>query len=157
MKSSLYLETTIPSYLVSKPSRDLVVAAHQQITLEWWARRRQDFQVYISQIVLDEAAGGDKQAATARLSALEALPLLAVNGEVISLTQKLLREKVLPRKATRDAGHIAVAAVHGMHFLLTWNCTHLANAEIFDAVEAICAAEGYRCPIICTPAELLGE
>jgi hypothetical protein len=157
MKSLLYLETTIPSYLTSRLSRDLIVAAHQQITLDWWSRRRQDFRVFISQIALDEAAEGDRQAAAARLSAIETLPLLAVNAEVVSLTQKLLRERVLPRKATRDAGHIAVSAVHGMHFLLTWNCTHLANAEIFDAVEAVCAVEGYKCPVICTPAELLGE
>ncbi len=88
---------------------------------------------------------------------MEALPLLAVNDEVISLTQTLLRRKVLPRKATRDAGHIAVSAVHGVHFLLTWNCTHLANAEIFESVDAACSCEGYRCPIICTPAELMGE
>jgi hypothetical protein len=157
MKSLLYLETTIPTYLTSKPSRDLIVAAHQQITLEWWNRRRHDFQVFISQIVLDEVAAGDRLAAMTRLSTIESIPLLAVNAEVISLTQKLLKEKVLPRKATRDAGHIAVAAIHGMHFLLTWNCTHPANAEMFDAVEAVCTAEGYRCPIICTPAELLGE
>jgi hypothetical protein len=111
----------------------------------------------VSQIVLDEAAGGDRQAATARLSAIETIPLLAINEEVISLTQTLLKKRALPRKATRDAGHIAVSAVHGMHFLLTWNCAHLANAEIFEAVEGICAVEGYKCPIICTPAELLGE
>jgi hypothetical protein len=157
MKSLLYLETTIPSYLTSRPSRDLIVAARQRITLDWWLKRRNDFQVFVSQIVLDEAAGGDRQAATARLSAIETIPLLAINEEVISLTQTLLKKRALPRKATRDAGHIAVSAVHGMHFLLTWNCAHLANAEIFEAVEGICAVEGYKCPIICTPAELLGE
>lgn len=157
MKPLLYLETTIPSYLTSKPSRDLIVAGRQQITLDWWHKRRDDFRVFVSQIVLDEAREGDRQAAAARLSAMDALPLLAVNEEVISLTRMLLRKKVLPKKAARDAGHIAVSAVHGMHFLLTWNCTHLANAEIFEPVGAACASEGYRCPIICTPAELLGE
>jgi len=157
MKSLLYLETTIPSYLTSKPSRDLIVAARQQITLDWWSKRRHDFQVFVSQIVLDEAAGGDRQAATARLSVIKTIPLLAVNEEVVSLTQLLLREKALPRKAARDAGHIAVSAVHGMHFLLTWNCAHLANAEMFEGVEAVCMAQGYKCPVICTPAELLGE
>ncbi len=153
----LYLETTIPSYLTSRPSRDLIVAARQQITRDWWQRRRNDFRVFASQIVLDEAAEGDRQAATARLSAIKAVALLAVNEEVISLTQRLLKSRVLPKKATRDAAHVAVAAVHGMHYLLTWNCTHLANAEMFEPVGAVCANEGYRCPIICTPAELLGE
>ena len=157
MKPLLYLETTIPSYLTSRPSRDLIVAARQQITLDWWLRRRDDFRVFVSQIVLDEAAEGDRQAATARLSTMKRLPLLAVNEDVISLTQMLIKRKALPKKATRDAGHIAVSAVHGMHFLLTWNCTHLANAEIFESVGTICASEGYRCPIICTPAELLGQ
>jgi hypothetical protein len=157
MKPLLYLETTIPSYLTSKPSRDLIVAARQQITLDWWLRRRRNFQVFVSQIVLDEATEGDHQAATARLSAMKGLPLLAINEEVISLAQMLLKEKAVPRKATRDAGHIAVSAVHGMHFLLTWNCAHLANAEIFEAVDTVCAMAGYKCPILCTPTELLGE
>ena len=157
MKPLLYLETTIPSYLTRKPSRDLIVAARQQITQDWWLNRRHDFQVFVSQIVFDEAAAGDRQAAAARLSTIEAVPLLAVNDEVISLTQILLKQKVLPRKAARDAGHIAVSAVHGMHFLLTWNCAHLANAQIFEAVDTVCAVAGYKCPVICTPAELLGE
>ena len=157
MKPLLYLETTIPSYLTSRPSRDLIVAARQQITMDWWLNRRHSFRIFVSQIVLDEAAEGDRQASAARLSLVETLPLLAVNNEVISLTQMLLRRKVLPKKAARDAGHIAVSAVHGAQFLLTWNCTHLANAEIFESVEAACSCEGYRCPVICTPAELLGE
>jgi predicted nucleic acid-binding protein len=157
MKPSLYLETTIPSYLTSRPSRDLIVAARQQITRDWWTQRHNDFRVFISQIVLDEAAEGDRQAATARLAVMEHIPLLAVNKEVVSLAQTLLREHVLPKKATRDAGHIAVSAVHGIQFLLTWNCAHLANAEIFESVEAACAIEGYKCPVICTPTELLGE
>jgi predicted nucleic acid-binding protein len=157
MKPALYLETTIPSYLASRPSRDLIVAARQQMTLEWWLRRRADFRLFISQIVLDEAGEGDRDAAAARLSAIEAVPLLAVNEDVIALTQALLSRRVVPRKAARDASHIAVAAVHGIQFLLTWNCTHLANAEIFEPVGAVCAGEGYRCPVICTPAELLGE
>jgi hypothetical protein len=157
MKPLLYLETTIPSYLTSKPSRDLIVAARQRITLDWWSRRRHDFQVFVSQIVFDEVSEGDRQAAVARRSAIEGIPLLAVNDEAISLAEVLLRKKALPKKATRDAGHIAVSTVHGMNFLLTWNCAHLANAEIFDAVEGVCAAEGYKCPVICTPTELLGE
>ena len=157
MKPLLYLETTIPSYLTSRASRDLIVAARQQITQDWWLRRRQDFRVFASQIVLDEAAEGDRQAAAARMSAIKGIPLLAINEEVISLTQRLLRNKVLPKKAARDAGHVAVAAIHGVHYLLTWNCTHLANAEIFEPVGVVCASAGYKCPIICTPAELLGE
>ena len=157
MKPSLYLETTIPSYLTSRPTRDLIVAARQQITTEWWSKRRAHFEIFVSQIVLDEAGEGDSEAAQKRLSAIETIPLLAINQEVISLTQLLLKAKVLPRKAQRDAAHIAVAAVHGMQFLLTWNCVHLANAEIFEDVEAVCRLAGYKRPVICTPEELLGE
>jgi hypothetical protein len=107
--------------------------------------------------VFDEVVEGDREAAAARMSIIENIPFLAVNDGVVSLAQRLLMEKVLPRKAARDAGHIAVCAVHGVHFLLTWNCTHLANAEIFDSAEALCAIAGYKCPTMCTPTELLGE
>ncbi len=157
MKASLYIETTIAGYLTGKPSRDIIVAARQQITSEWWARRRPAFDVYISQIVVDEAGEGDQEAARRRLSAIEDLPLLAINAEVIRLTQSLLRARILPRKAARDAAHIAVTSVHGVGFLMTWNCVHLANAEIFEDVEAVCRLEGYKSPVICTPEELMGE
>ncbi|MEW6356247.1 MAG: type II toxin-antitoxin system VapC family toxin [Planctomycetota bacterium] len=156
MKPSLYLETTIPSYLTSRPSRDLVVAGRQQITRDWWTRRRSRFKLFVSQVVLDEATEGDADAARDRLALIKTMPLLAVTDEVISLTETILRAKVLPKKAARDAAHIATAAVHGMNFLLTWNCVHLANAEIFEDVETVCRFEGHRCPVICTPEELLG-
>ena len=157
MKSLLYLETTIPSYLTARPSRDLLVAARQQMTFDWWTRRRNNFRIFVSQVVLDEAAEGDRLAATARLAVLEPLPLLAVTDEAIDLAQRFLKARVLPRKAARDAAHIAVSAVHGMHYLLTWNCVHLANAELIEDIQSICLLAGYRCPVICTPAELLGE
>jgi hypothetical protein len=156
MKPVLYLETTIPSYLVSRPSRDVVVAARQEITRQWWDIRRADFRIVASQVVLDEAAEGDREAARNRLAVLEAFPLLAINDEVVALAEGILRSKVLPRKAARDAAHIAVSAVHAVGFLLTWNCVHLANAETFPLVEKICSSAGYNCPVICTPDELLG-
>ena len=156
MKPSLYLETTIPSYLVSRPSRDVVVAARQEITRQWWEGRKADFRIVVSQVVLDEAAVGDREAAAKRLSVLKAFPLLTLNDEVVSLAEDILRSRVLPRKAARDAAHIAVSAVHAVGFLLTWNCAHLANAEMFPLVEKICLSAGYKCPVICTPDELLG-
>lgn len=84
-------------------------------------------------------------------------PLLAVDAEVVSLTENLLRSRVLPRKAARDAAHIAVSAVHDVDFLMTWNCDHLANAEIFAEVQRVCSLAGRKCPVICTPEELLGD
>ena len=138
MKSSLYLETTIPSYLTSRPSRDLIIAGHQEITREWWEKRRDTFQLYISQLVVDEVSAGDPVAARERLKALQDLPLLDITPEVTELATGILASGKIPRKAATDAAHIAIAAVHGMDFLVTWNCVHIANAAITKALATIC-------------------
>jgi len=147
----------VPSYLTAWPSRNLIRAGHQQITKEWWQRRRAGFDIYISQFVLDESAAGDAEAARERLVALQGLPLLDLTDEVIDLAGALKASLALPEKAVTDATHIAIAAVHGMHFLLTWNCTHIANAEMFVGIEKACQERGFSCPVICTPEELMGE
>ena len=116
MKPRLYLETTVPSYLTSRPSRDLIIASHQQITREWWEKRQSDFQVYISQLVLDEAGAGDLAASRERLKLLRPLPLLDITPEVTVLASAILASGNIPRKAASDAAHIAIAAVHGMDF-----------------------------------------
>ena len=157
LKARLYLETTVPSYLAAWPSRDLIRASHQQITREWWERRRENFEVFISQLVLDEAAAGDPAAARERLAVLTALPLLDLTDEVASLATVLVASLALPARAATDAAHIAVAAVHGMHFLLTWNCSHIANAEMAVAIERVCRDHGFTAPVICTPEELMGR
>jgi hypothetical protein len=157
MKYKLYLETTIPSYLTSWPSRDLVIAGHQQITKEWWKKRKRAFDIYISQLVVDEAKAGNDEAARERLKAIGGLPLLDITEEVERLAIRILTSGVIPKKAATDAAHIAIATVHGMEYLMTWNCVHLANAIITKAVARICRQEGFECPIICTPEELLGE
>ena len=157
MKPKLYLETTVPSYLTAWPSRDLIRAGHQQITGEWWRARRADFDIFVSQFVLDEAAAGDPEAARDRLAALQDFPLLDITDDVEELAAAFIKTLALPPKAVTDAAHIAVAAVHGMHFLLTWNCTHIANAEFRDRMVAICQSFGLRCPTICTPQELLAR
>ncbi len=156
MKPKLYLETTVPSYLTAWPSRDLIRAGHQQLTKEWWQTRRAGFDIYISQFVLDEAAAGDAEAARERLAALQGLPILDLSEEVVDLARALNVSLALPEKAVTDAAHIATAAVHGMHFLLTWNCAHIANAEMFVAIEKACQEHGFSCPVICTPEELMG-
>ena len=156
VKPKIYLETTVPSYLTAWPSRDLIRAGHQQITREWWQNRRENFDLYISQFVLDEAAGGDPEAARERLLALRDLPVLDLTEEVGDLAAALVTTLALPARAATDAAHIAIAAVHGMHFLLTWNCTHIANAEMAVAIETACRERGLACPVICTPEELMG-
>ncbi len=155
-RQTVYLETTIVSYLTAWPSRDLVMAAHQQITHEWWDNDRREFDLRISQPVLDEAGAGDLEAAARRLQILSTLPRLEVTREAITLAQVLLDQTPMPPRASVDALHVAVAAVHGIDHLLTWNCKHIANTVIRPGVEAVCRACGYRPPIICTPEEIIG-
>lgn len=157
MEKRLYLETTIPSYLTARPSRDLIVAAHQQITLTWWENRKNDFFIFISQFVVDEAEGGDPEAARRRLEFISEFVFLDITEEVTELASAILKAGVIPGESATDAAHIAIAAVHNMDFLMTWNCAHIANAEIGIAIKSVCESHGFRCPVICTPEELLGE
>jgi hypothetical protein len=155
MQPKAYLETTIASYLTARPSRDLITAANQQMTHDWWHDHRRNFDLYVSQFVVEEASAGDPEAATRRLAVLADLPQLDVTDAVQHLAQALLTHVPLPQNAQVDALHIAVATVHGIDYLVTWNCTHIANATLRHRIEAICRAEGYEPPIICTPQELL--
>lgn len=155
MKPQVYLETTIISYLTAKPSRDIIIAAHQKLTNEWWENRRRRFDLFVSQLVIQEAKAGDKDAAQKRLGILETIPSLELNEKVISLARALM-DKVIPPKAVEDALHIAVSTIHGMDYLLTWNCKHIANAEKEHAIAAVCRSNNFEPPIICTPEELMG-
>ncbi len=157
MGTRVYIETSVVSYLVARPSRNLLAAAWQQVTLDWWDKRRAGFELYTSSLVLAEVAQGDPGAAQRRREALRDIPDLEVTDDVVALAGRLIKEGALPREATDDALHIAVAAVHGMDYLLTWNYRHLDNAERKPMVRSICAIAGYRCPEICTPQELMGE
>lgn len=157
MQPSLYIETTIVSYLTARPSRDVILAAHQQITDQWWHERRQDFELFTSQAVLDEAAAGDSEAAANRLELLEPLKILDVTEEVSELAESLIEIGPIPQKAAIDAVHIATAAVHGVDYLLTWNCRHIANAAMRTKIEAVVRSRGREPSILCTPEELLEE
>jgi predicted nucleic acid-binding protein len=157
MKPRCYLETTIPSYLTAWPSRDLVIAAHQQITREWWQKRRGAFEIFISEIVLREVGRGDEDAVKDRMNALAGVELLRTSNEAIELADKLARALQLPKQAVADGLHIAIAATNGIDFLLTWNCRHIANAAFQPLIGSICRAEGVEPPVICTPEELLEE
>lgn len=155
MAPKVYLETSVVSYLTAFPSRDIVVAAHQQITHEWWAAKDR-FELYVSEAVLAEAGAGDPAAAARRLATLADLPILAISSEAEDLGTRLVEAGILPRKAFVDALHVAAAAVNGMDFLLTWNCSHIANARVRAKVEELCRSIGLQPPIICTPEELQG-
>jgi hypothetical protein len=156
MPERVYLETSIISYLAAYPSRDLITAARQQLTHEWWGRRRPEFEVYISELVVAEATAGDADAARRRNQWIEGLPSLSISDEAIALARVLVRAARLPDRAAVDALHISVAACHGMGYLLTWNSTHIANAEFRPKVERACRDSGYEPPVLCTPDELMG-
>ena len=149
----VYVETSVISYLTAAPSRDLVVASHQQVTREWW-RRRHRFDLFVSEAVLQEAAGGDARAAAKRTAALQGMPVLKVDFAAYALARQLVEAGALPAKAEIDAVHVAVAAVNGLDRLLTWNCTHLANPVSRAKIEEVCRRAGCVPPALCTPEEL---
>lgn len=156
MLDRVYIETTFVSYLTSRPSRDVVIAGHQQTTHEWWDTRRHNYELCISQLVLDEAGSGDAQAAQDRLLVLQPMLVLEMTAEARELAKKLVQAGALPAKAAADALHIAIAATKSIPFLLTWNCRHLANAAMRPVIATVCGANGFTPPIVCTPEELLG-
>ncbi|BCU12373.1 hypothetical protein MAN88_29370 [Microcystis aeruginosa] len=156
VSETVYIETSILGYLTARPSRDIIVAANIEITREWWEFRRSDFQLYSSQAVAKETAKGDAKIASQRLEILGNLSLLDLNQAVLDLAERFLERSNLPAKADVDAVHIAVATVHGMDYLLTWNCKHIANAQIQRKLAEISIDFGYELPILCTANELLG-
>jgi hypothetical protein len=156
MKPSVYIETTVVSYYTARPGRDLIVAARQQITRDWWEEQRLRFDLFVSPFVLREASHGDKQAAKKRLEALQGIPSLDVDDQVERLARAIVNCGGVPAAHAEDALHIAVAAAHRITYLLTWNCTHIANAETRLAIENACRNEGCQSTVICTPEELLG-
>lgn len=155
MKPKVYVETSVISYLTSRPSRDLVVVGHQQITQEWWSNYRETFHLVASQLVIQEASAGDPIASQQRLKILDQIELLATTEDALTLAQAFLEFKIMPQKAAEDALHIAIAVTNGIDYLLTWNCKHIANAIIRKEVERICRSLGYEPVTICTPEELI--
>lgn len=157
MQDRVYIETSVVSYLVSRLSTDMVVAAHQRLTKNWWEERGPRFELVISELVYREASQGDSVAAGARLGALAKLRVLTVTEEAVWLAELLTARGPIPSEYGADALHIAIAAVNGIEYLLTWNCKHLANAAHRGIIESLVEQAGYVCPIICTPEELMED
>jgi predicted nucleic acid-binding protein len=151
---TVYIETSVVSYLTSRPSRDLVLAAHQALTRQWWEEQRRQYHCVVSALVLDEAADGDPEAARLRLESLAGIPVVEITPAAEMLADRFVNSGVLPPHVTKDAVHIAIAAVAGIKYLLTWNCRHIANVHVAEAAGRLVAAEGFRMPILCTPLEL---
>jgi hypothetical protein len=157
VKPKVYIETTVISYLAAQPSRDLIVAGHQKSTRKWWRERRRRFDLFCSQLVVQEASAGDPKAVARRLRFLRGVPVLIATDAIGELTRQLMRSGGISREAPEDAAHVAFAVINGMDYLLTWNCRHIANAQIRNNLSATCSMVGYQLPVICTPEELLGE
>lgn len=151
MKPTVYIETTIVSYLTAWPSTDLIRAAQQQTTQLWWKQQRDRFDLLCSELVILECSAGDQQAAADRLKAIQGIPLLPLTQEATRVADAILAARAIPANGSRDAAHVGICAVHGVEFLLTWNFKHLANAQMQDSIREACMAQGYSPPIICSP------
>jgi PIN domain len=156
VKSRVYLETSVISYLVGwLNQRSILVAHNQEFTREWWTTRRGNYELFSSAVAVNEASKGEAPLAQERLKFLFETTLLNVNAAATALARELLGRTRIPAKADVDALHVAVATVHGMDYLLSWNCKHIVNGNILPQVYAVCRAAGYEPPLICTPQELL--
>ncbi len=155
MKPSVYIETSVVSYLTARPSRDVMVAAYQDVTQRWWASAPARFRLFASELVHDEAGAGDTGAARARQDALHGIPLLEATREDGELAAKLFEFRAVPRSAANDAAHVAIAAVNRVDYLVTWNFRHIANAAMRSRIEDVCSRAGHRPPVICSPNQLM--
>lgn len=157
MKESVYLETSVVSYYTSRPSRDVIVLAHQEITRQWWSKAVQRFDIFVSEVVLEEAGMGDKDASKQRLKEIRKFFSLELNKQVEAMAKIYYEKLEIPEKSLRDAAHLAVASIHKIDYLVTWNCTHLANGSVIKKLLKINDNFKIHTPIICTPEELLEE
>jgi hypothetical protein len=157
MADRVYIETTIVSYLTAWPSRNLIGAAQQQITRDWWRDAAQRFELVTSELVMIEASTGDATVAAERMAKLRPLINLDATEAAVRLGQSLVDGGAIPVKASRDAIHVGICATNGIPYLLTWNFRHLANATMKDRIDEVCEAQGFRPPVICTPEELFED
>jgi predicted nucleic acid-binding protein len=156
MAAKVYIETSVISYLVSRRNqRNLLVAANQELTHEWWEQRRRSFELYVSAVVLAEAARGNETFAAARSAVARELKVVETSQTAIDLAGALIASAGVPPNSYEDALHIAVSATTGMDYLLTWNCKHIANAVIIPRVNRVIRSLGLEPPLICTPQELM--
>jgi len=155
MKKRIYIETSVVSYFTARPSRDIMIAGHQEATRDLWPEFVAKYETYISALVYDEVGKGDPTQAKMRLASIEPFPMLGIDDEAKSLAEKIIANRGIPEKYPEDALHIAVATVNGIEVVITWNFAHLNNPFTRRAVRRIVEDEGYTCPEICSPEELL--
>ena len=156
MNPTVYIESSVISYLASRPSRDVVIAGRQMISWDWWDNHRQRFELRISALVEEEINQGDPQAAGRRLDIANGIPSLAISDEAVQVAEALLAQNAVPKGSEEDALHIGIAAAQGSDYLLTWNFKHINNAEKKLAIAHVVASYGFMCPQLCSPEELGG-
>ena len=154
-RPTVYVETTVIGHVVGRIRKDLVSAARQATTREWWPDAGVRFDLRLSQLVVEECAAGDAGAAAERLALLQGIPLLRPSPEADDLARRLIDLGAIPATEPRDALHVATAAVHGVDFLATWNFRHIANAVMMERIYGVCREGGYPSPAICTPEQLM--
>ncbi|MBN1943826.1 MAG: type II toxin-antitoxin system VapC family toxin [Phycisphaerae bacterium] len=156
-KPTLYLETTIVSYLTARPSRDIVILGHQETTRQWWETKRSEYRIFISPFVIEESSAGDPAASRKRIQILEEMDVLPVNSSLEKLSQELQKYLEIPDKARLDAIHLAFSILYELDYLLTWNCSHLANANALRKLARMAKERNYWLPIVCTPDEMISD
>ncbi len=153
-KQTVYIETSIISYLTSRPSRDLLIAANQKLTYDWWHKSKNKFDCYISDFVLFEISRGDKEASAKRLSTVQDIKLLEYTREIEELAQKYMEILRIPQRSYVDSVHLALSVWHKIDYLISWNCKHIANAIVLHTLMEYNKNNSLFVPILCTPSEL---
>jgi len=156
-KQKVYLESTVISFYANRRSKDLIVAAYQEITVDWWESELHKYQPYISQFVIEEISRGNQQAARNRINAIKNFPLLDLHDDVYYLAKRYLNEAQIPRRSQLDAFHISAAVVNGMDYILSWNFHHITNVFVKEKIRRINENIGIETPVICTPEELIND
>jgi hypothetical protein len=154
---SVYIESSVISYITSRPSRDIVTSARQAISVEWWEAYKHSFELFVSELVLEEIGSGDSRAASTRLAIIEGIPVLVATPNALTLAKSLIVENAIPASSMEDALHISIAAVQGVDFLLTWNFKHINNANTRDKITQVINRSNFRSPVLCSPEELINE
>ncbi|MCI5065760.1 type II toxin-antitoxin system VapC family toxin [bacterium] len=154
---SVYLETSFISYATNRLSNDFLVSAHQRLSRRWWEQRREHFRFFVSEVVVAEIIRGDESAVRSRVEFLGGIESIILDDASSVLAKSFLDRSTLPKKAAQDALHVAVAAVNGIDYLLSWNCKHIVNLEVYSGIQSIIEESGYRAPKVCTPYELMGD
>lgn len=152
---TVYIETTVVGSIAGRLHPDPLIAARQTATRTWWATAAQKYRLLASELVIDECSAGDPTAASERLSVISGLELLDTSDTVDELADELIAQGSIPASQPRDAFHIAIAAVNGVQYLVTWNFKHIANPTLQNRIASVCRDRGFEPPVICTPEQLL--